>query len=440
DAQAPSASALAPTIPAAPKPGSASPNEDPAPGWDPHVARTVPDRVRPPEAERAACAFDQAVCVHVGTGARRAPVDRTLAVARDTLRFLDRQGLPSPLPDAGRGGTMALDVYLTTDGAPTDAYAELDASPGHFDRAPAYILAPVPDEPDCRSDAAIASAVTRATLHGLDAAHHASTARMIGGYVAGFVAPCPAQSLTDVDDFQRQPHRALTRDTPGSALFVKYLDERWGAGGVGAVAFGLVATSAQRSDPNRWLLSNEPDLWDALRRVMLDRKSSLGNVLIDFAVHRAFVGDRSDGAHLSDVAWLGSAGRIGFEWAVDYGSLPRRLAPLHDVEPTGSSYVYVDLAGTDPHAGLRLIAEWETSFVFQWAIVRLDERGIELGRKMGGGVYGEDTLQLTMTDVDGAHALLVVGTNLGHDDRHADFDPDAGPPRAAGHTVTLYPL
>ena len=173
---------------------------------------------------------------------------------------------------------------------------------------------------------------------------------------------------------------------------------------------------------------------------MLDRKSSLGNVLIDFAVHRAFVGDRSDGAHLSDVAWLGSAGRIGFEWAVDYGSLPRRLAPLHDVEPTGSSYVYVDLAGTDPHAGLRLIAEWETSFVFQWAIVRLDERGIELGRKMGGGVYGEDTLQLTMTDVDGAHALLVVGTNLGHDDRHADFDPDAGPPRAAGHTVTLYPL
>lgn len=404
------------------------------------MARTIPPQPRPADAERAACAFDQAVCVHVAKGAHGAPVQRTLATARDTLAFLEGQGLPRSLPDGGRGGSMALDVYLTADGGMADAYPELAASLGHFDRAPAYVVAAVPTDPDCGFDAAIASAITRASLHGLDAAHHTSTAAMIGRYVASFVAACPTQTLSEIDAFQRHPHRALTASAAGSALFAKYLDERWGAGGVGGVGFGLVATSAQRSDHDRWLLSNEPDVWDALRRVMLDRKSSLGNVLIDFAVQRAFVGDRSDGAHLSDVAWLGSLGRVGFEWAVDYASLPRRLAPLNEVEATGSSFVYVDLQGADPHAGLRLIAEWETSFVFQWAIVRLDERGIELGRKVGGGVYGADTLQLTMADVDGAHALLVVGTNLGHDDRHADFDPDAGPPRAAGHTVTLYPL
>ena len=365
---------------------------------------------------------------------------RALEVARDTLTFLDRQGVPPPLPDGGRGGSMALDLYLSDQASRADAYPELEAALGHFDRAPAYVVAPVPDEPDCAFDAAIASAVTRAALHALDAAHHASTATMIGGYVAGQVTPCPAATLAAIDAFQRQPHRALSHGDPGSALFIKYLDETWGTGTVGGVAFGLVATSSQRSDHDRWLLTNEPDIWDALRRVMLDRESSLGNVLIDFAVQRAFVGDRSDGAHLSDVAWMGPFGRVGFEWSVDYGSLPRRLAPLHDVEPTGSSFVYVDLHGVDPHAGLRLIAEWETSYVFQWAIVRLDDRGRELGRKVGGGVYGEDTLQLTMTDVDGARALLVVGTSLGHDDRHADFDPDAGPPRPAGHTVTLYPL
>lgn len=421
--------------------------ETPAPGWAPQVGPIVPPVARPEDAERLACAPDRPVCVHAAGPMPGDRPGRALSAARATLSLLEQQGLPGPLPDGGRGGTFGLDVYLSDTAAEAGAYPEMEGRIGHFDRAPAYAVIPTGIAgPDCGFEADVASAVARAALIGLDAAAHQSTLALIGDYLATWVAPCPARELRAIDNFQRHPHRALTVAPPaaatGSYLFAKFLDEVWGTGGIGTVASGLVATSSQQSyarDP-AWLLTNEPDFWDALRGVMLDRRSTLGNLLIDFAIRRAFLGNRSDGQHWLDATWLGALGRVRFEWAVDYASLPRRLAPLHEVEPTGSSFVYLDMKGADPHAGLRLIAQWERSYVFQWAIVRLDAKGRELGRQVGGGVFGDDTLQLTMADTDGAAALLIVGTNLGHDDRDQDFDPDAGPPRPAGHTVTLYPL
>ena len=94
------------------------------------------------------------------------------------------------------------------------------------------------------------------------------------------------------------------------------------------VGLGLLALATQRTPAGAWDYKNEPDIFDILRATMRDRGSNLENLLLDFAVARAFVGSRSDGGHLGDVTRFGDAGRVRFEWAVPFASLPRRLAPL----------------------------------------------------------------------------------------------------------------
>ena len=53
-------------------------------------------------------------------------------------------------------------------------------------------------------------------------------------------------------------------------------------------------------------------------------------------------------------------------------------------------------------------------------------------------MWGNSQAQLTIDDLDGASAVLVVGTMLGGDDRAHPFDPDDGEPREAAYTVTLH--
>jgi hypothetical protein len=421
------------------KPPRYAPSEEPAPGWATQVAARAPIPSRPLEAERAWCDVDQPVCIHVVGAVPRARVDEATRVARDTLALLHQQGLPPPLPDGGRGGSCSLDLYLTESGEAVGTFPEMETAIGRFDRAPVFGLLPskVPG-PACSFGAVVAQVTTSAVLRRFDVALHPTTARMIGNHVAQFTAPCRARDLDGIDIAQRTPYLAISHG-PASALLAAYLDDVWGTGPVATVSAGLVATSSQWSEPTSWLLSNEPDFWDAFRGVMTDRGTSIGDALTDFAVQRAFLGDRNDGQHLRDGVWPGALGRVSFEWAIDYTSLPRRLAPLHPVEPTGASYVHVDMTGAAADAGLLFIAEWETSYVFEWAVVRLDAEGRELGRKTAGGVYGHDRVELTIENLDGAAALLVVGAALGHDDRQRGFDPDSGPPRPAGYTLTLHP-
>ncbi|MEZ4442601.1 MAG: hypothetical protein R3B72_26140 [Polyangiaceae bacterium] len=432
------------TIGLVPAPARAESSEAPEPGWPAHVASAIPEVLRPPAAVRQRCAFDTPVCVHTQGRVPRARVDEALATARHTLRALQAAGLPSPLPDGFAGGGPELDLYLDAAATAPTAQADTEVTTIGFDRAPTYVV--IPPEvagPPCAFGAAVARATAEAVLLGFDAAQHASTLASFGSYVASRLRPCHAVELAAMDRFQRQPYRALTeaeRDQfTGSYVLPWWLDERWGTGLLGGVMAGLVATSSQTSPTaDRWL-TNEPDVWDALRKVLGARESSLGDLLVDLAIARAFVGDRSDGMHLPDTEWMGALGRVRFEWAVDYDSLPRRLAPAAAVEPTGATYVYLDLAKADPHARLLVLAEWETAYVFEWAAVRLDAQGRELSRRLAGGVYGQDRVELRIDDIDGAQSLLLVGTALGHDDRKLDFDPDRGPPHRQSYTLTIHP-
>jgi hypothetical protein len=221
-------------------------------------------------------------------------------------------------------------------------------------------------------------------------------------------------------------------------LLSAYLDATFGVGMPAAVMTGLIATSGQRTPPKATHWTNEPDIFDALRNVLPTRGKQLGEMLVDFAVSRAFVGSRSDGAHLPDTERFGDLGRVRFEWSVPYESLPRRLGPLRPVQPTGATYLWLDLSKAKPASGVLFIAEWEESFVFQWSLVRVDGGGREIGRANVGGVFGQNLVQLTINDLGEAAGLLIVGTSLGHDDRSHPFDPDDGTPRAAAYEVTLH--
>jgi hypothetical protein len=181
---------------------------------------------------------------------------------------------------------------------------------------------------------------------------------------------------------------------------------------------------------------NEPDVFDALRSTLKDRGGSLDNLLLDFAVARAFTGSRSDGAHLAGTEPFGAFGRVRFEWAVPFATLPRRLAPEQPVEPTGATFLWLDLVGAPKGAELTFVAEWELGCVFRWSLVKVDREGAEAGRIDVAGIYGATRAERTVV-VDDLAGLLVVGVNAGSLDRSQPFDPDVAT-APSGYLVTLF--
>ena len=93
---------------------------------------------------------------------------------------------------------------------------------------------------------------------------------------------------------------------------------------------GLLAVAAQRTPAGAWEWSNEPDIFDALRARMKARAGTLDELLLDFAVARAFVGSRSDGRTSPTSRASATLGRVRFEWAVPFAvapAPPRARAP-----------------------------------------------------------------------------------------------------------------
>jgi hypothetical protein len=410
--------------------------------------RLAAPAIERPAAVPAACSPLEPVCVHAAAGATPEGVTRALAAAEATFAALRALRLPAPLPDGGRGGTMALDLYL---GAALRAAAHAEAIPATaaFDRASAFATLPAaPEGPRCAFESAVARVIAEAALLGIDAAEAASTLAAQASWLAQLTAPCAPLALAAIDRYQRRPDRALLAPPPsergpielaGSMVLPWYLDDAYGTWRPGAVFTALVAVGAQESDRAAPFYQNEPDVFDVLRDVMPARDKTLGELQIEVAVARAFMGDRSDGAHLLDSEWLGRYGRVRFEWSIAWSELPKRVAAAYPLEPSGAGYIWLDLAGAFVESELTFVADWEATNVFEWALVRVDAEGREISRQLTGGVFGEHRATLSLRDLTGTAAILVVGTNLGSDDRSRPYDPDVGSPRPAGYQVTLYP-
>jgi GNAT superfamily N-acetyltransferase len=397
-------------------------------------------RERPP-AVMTACSFREPACVHATAGVHPAEVAAALRDAEHALRTYRALGLPAPLADVDRGGSPAYDLYLAQGAEPPATAIDATVDVSLLDRRAAFsVLPPRGPRAGCEARAAVAHAAADALLLGLDATTSDGVLAMASTHLASLAAPCLARELGAIDEAQRAPERAITTCAPGlpcgGALLPWYLDEAWGPGRPGLVLTALVAIAAQRPEEGAIVGVDEPDAFDALRVSLKGQGRTLGDLLLDFAIDRAFLGSRSDGAHLVDAAKLGDLGRVRFAWSVPFDTLPRRLAHLAPVEPTGATYLWIDAKAATLDAVVRFAFDWEPPALFRWAVVKVGADGAEVGRIVVPGIEGSTHAEQSVHGVGGLAGLLVVGTNAGDPRPALAFDPDE-PLAPRGYEVTV---
>lgn len=417
---------------------AARPGKSPADDEGRPTGREVCTGRERPDAPLTACSFSEPVCVHAAASVDPEAILATLRDAERARSGLTALGLPGPL--ATPSGRAVHDLYLLP-GQPApltlvDPTPTLDG----WDRASAFsLLAPPPPHAGCAAAAAVARALATAVALRLDAGAEPGALSMTASYLASLVAPCGAVEIAAVDDFQLHPERSFIAGDParpdGALLFPWFLDEHYGRGTPGLVMTSLLALTAQKTPASAFQWKNEPDVFDALRATMKSRGSTVDQLLLDFAVARAFVGSRSDAAHLVDVARFGDAGRVRFEWSIPYDTLPRRVAPGTPLEATGMTYLWLDTTTAPEGAELTFVADWELPSVFRWALVKIDKTGAEAGRFDVGGIFGGSHAERTVVGVNGLAGVLVVGVNAGSMDRAHPFDPDEQPLMPHAYTV-----
>ena len=121
------------------------------------------------------------------------------------------------------------------------------------------------------------------------------------------------------------------------------LQTHYGVPGSLDLLHALWVHSQQRTAVRTERYVNRPDFIDVLRSLQKDRGEPFGDLLLEYAIARAFVGDRDDGIHMPDSTWLGRAGRVRFNTSFSYSKLPQWIRPVRPIEPTGATYLWLDL-------------------------------------------------------------------------------------------------
>ncbi|MFO0586009.1 MAG: hypothetical protein U0441_00650 [Polyangiaceae bacterium] len=421
---------------AAPAAAPAAPRGD-APGPD----RTAP-RLRPTTETARACSFVAPVCVHTLDRVPSWAARHVLLAAESAFSAYRALSLPMPLPDATRGGTPAYDLYLDPSVTSPLTIPDPEMEPRTTDATAAYTFFPAPSTWGCDVAFDVAQEIARAMIYRFDAGAERGMVSAAATYLASIVAPCAARETPAIDAFQAAPYRAITEEPEGPAsgamLFPMYIEENEGTFGPGRLLFSLFAIASQKSDPSALHFQNEPDVFDALRSSMRFRSRSLDELLLGFSVDRAFVGDRSDGAHLPATDLYGAAGRVFFEWSIPFKTLPRRLAPLHPLSPTGAAYLWLDLADAPKDTEVTFVADWELPSVVRWSLVKIDKDGAETGRIDVAGIFGATHVERTLVLREELAGIAIVGVNAGGLDRTEPFDPDLAPFLPHAYEITLY--
>jgi hypothetical protein len=264
---------------------------------------------------------------------------------------VDGLGFPAPPPDAGRGGSDALDVYLThdgtggaggayvtCDGAAQEPCADLVAGDG-LASTPTYVVI----DPDTATE----------DLRGY--AHHEFN--HVLQYAIDFEEPfldvwegtaVAAEAWTDpdmvldpgpIDDYQRNPWvSALLQDgywleeqtgrvtwyEYGATVWVRWLDERHGDG---AGSIGPALWLAFANDPG----ANEPDVLDAWTTLA---GTDWRDELPDFVRMRARLGTEDAPAWATS---LGVRGQV--RWEEDSERLDGRWVASRSLQPLGMAFV-----------------------------------------------------------------------------------------------------
>lgn len=359
-----------------------------------------------------------------------------------TLAELERAwlGLTSDLRLPRPIGT--LDLYL--DESDSELFVAHDSAElGRFDRARAFCT--LGREASSELRRSVTLCVGEAIAIALDPAETPHLRRAYAAYLWHLVGNPTNRDLSAIDDLQANPQLAIatrerTRWSEGAAILFAYLEAARSDSRPAVLATSLIASSVGKTDPRALLWDNSPDMFDVLRHT-LPTPRAYAETMIDFAVSRAFLGDRDDGAHFLPSAWPGSFGRVRFDWEIPLSSLPRRVAPLRPIEPNGAMYVWLDLDKKVPEGmDLGFQGEWEPPVSFQWTLVMVDSAGKELRRLNAPFIERGTKVELNVVDLSEARGIVIVGTNLGGVDLAHPFDPDYAPFEPHGCTVYLAKL
>ena len=409
------------------------------PAWQtfPTGRPLVGDVARPAPGPARVCGFRQPVCVHARRGDWSAAL-ATLEIAEEALATLQLQaGLPAPQPDGELGGSPELDLYLVKQERALRLGQDLPTrSP--VDRASAFALL---DEraAGCVRRVSVFRAVAAAQLSAIDAGAEPYLFAGFGGYVAGALSGCPRELEDAVDRAQRSPeaslfHAPLMEDGAASPILPLYLEGGFASGAVGALLTAMAHGGEQSTPIDATRFHNRPDLFDVLRRVAKSRDKRVDEALLDLAVARAFLGDRDDGRHVGETTRFGAFGRVRFDGMFPLASLPRRAA-FTPLEPTGSSYFWIDLAGARPGLRLALHIEWEQPSTLRWAAVRVGPRGEEVSRVEITTPQATETVEREVSMLDGIAGVLLVGVNVGEVGPGHPYRVDEHPYEPRGGTV-----
>ncbi|NRA33884.1 MAG: hypothetical protein HRU17_11130 [Polyangiaceae bacterium] len=251
-----------------------------------------------------------------------------------------------------------------------------------------------------------------------------------------------SQDLHAIDRVQANPHlsllgKSVSPQSEGNALFLHFLERQLSAQSPAAFGTTLFAVAAGAHARPAWQWNNEPDWMDVLRHSLPNKQRDLADLLGDFSVARALLGNRQTAGDWPELDWARPVGGIRFEWRVPFSSLPRNLAPDHPIEPTGSSYIWIDLDRITPQQSLGFDAHWERPVSFKWVVLLLGASGEVLRRLDVPYLESADQQQATFEHIHGGKALLICGTNIGGVSLHHPFDPDLEPWEPHSYTLHL---
>jgi len=398
----------------------------------------VGDTARPEGALERLCSWRRPICAHAPPELADTLPETLGALEWAYERTVLSLGLPPPLSDGGAGGSDALDAYVLP--GDRDLSVEVESlRGGEFAQAPGFCLLPANDP--ALSQRAAAQCVSEAIALALDPSEPPHLRRAFATSLWWTIGLPTSLDAQVIDDVQAHPQMPIaTRDrapqSEGAGLLFSYLERARSTGVPGQLSAALFAAAGSSAQNLGLSYVNEPDLFDVLRHSLEEDGARFAAMMVDFSVARAFLGQREDGLHLPELAWSGAFGRARFDWVIPFSSLPRRVAIHPPVDSTGTAFVWVELDEVPIGSALAMRAEWEAPVSFQWQLVKLSESGVELGRVDVPFQERGREAEARVTGLEGAAAVLVVGTNLEGIEVAHPFDPDIAP--FEPHGVTVY--
>lgn len=265
-----------------------------------------------PTSDARLCSATYPVCVHGGEPTLRASTLERLQMAFMNWSYVLNR--PSPLGDLALGGGPEIDVYLTKQTSPLEV--SRDAPRLSSARSSGFCTL----DSNTTSEHWLTVCVAELAALGLNAASGDGMRRGWAAYQVQPLTGHDSASALAVDLAQANPQATLLSAkssalSPAGSLFWGYLDANLGAGPRGELPCAMLTLSRQQeltlSPHPQW--DNAPDELDVLRRAFNNDAQRVSDTLVNFAVSRAFLGDRSDGAHRPPLTALGEQGRVRFD-------------------------------------------------------------------------------------------------------------------------------